>query len=217
MTVRFRHDHACCGRAHGVGHEQSHEGGGAGSAGRPFAFGSSPRHFERDRPFAIEHIALDLALDFPKKSISGSAALTLRRVDPDATRVELDAVAFTIAAVTIDEKPAKYTYDGRLLVVDVPQRPRARYARRPLRGHAAQGALLPRARRARPGAPAPGLDAVPGRGRAPHLPVPRQAARQDDDRGAHPRADRLLRALERRARRHGAERDGDAPRRSTGG
>jgi aminopeptidase N len=121
MTVRFRHDHACCGRAQGAGHEQSNEGGGAGSAGRPFAFASSPRHFERDRPFAIEHIALDLELDFPKRSIRGSASLTLRRVDPDATTVELDAVAFTIAAVTVDDKNVKYTYDGRLLVVDVPR------------------------------------------------------------------------------------------------
>jgi aminopeptidase N len=121
MTVRFRHDHACCGRAQGAGHEQSNEGGGAGSAGRPFAFASSPRHFERDRPFAIEHIALDLELDFPKRSIRGSASLTLRRVDPDATTVELDAVAFTIAGITVDDKNAKYTYDGRLLVVDVPR------------------------------------------------------------------------------------------------
>jgi aminopeptidase N len=121
MTVRFRHDHACCGRAHSSDHEYVHEGGGAGSAGRPFAFASSPRHFERDRPFTVEHIALALELDFPKKSISGSASLTLRRVDPDATTVELDAIAFTIAAVTIDEKAATYTYDGRLLVVDVPR------------------------------------------------------------------------------------------------
>jgi aminopeptidase N len=116
MTVRFRHDHACCGRAQGAESEL----GASGSAARPFAFASSPRHFERDRPFAIEHIALDLALDFPNKSIRGAASLTLRRVDPDASSVELDAVAFTVASVTIESQPAKYTYDGRLLVVDVP-------------------------------------------------------------------------------------------------
>jgi aminopeptidase N len=121
MTVRFRHDHAGCGRAHGSEQEHGHERHEQGGAGRPFAFASSPRHFERDRPFAIEHIALDLELDFPKKSIRGSASLTLRRVDPDAPAVELDAVAFTIASIEVDGKPAKYTYDGRLLVVDVPR------------------------------------------------------------------------------------------------
>lgn len=119
MPVRFRHDHACCGRAHGSESELAFEGA-AGAAGRPFAFASSPRHFERDRPFAIEHIALDLALDFPKKSIRGSASLTLRRVDPEATSIELDAVAFTIEAVKVEAKDVKYMYDGRLLVVEVP-------------------------------------------------------------------------------------------------
>jgi aminopeptidase N len=115
MAVRFRHDHACCGRS--FEHEHEHE---RGASGRPFAFASSPRHFERDRPFAIEHIALDLALDFAKRSIRGSASLTLRRVDPDAASVELDAVALTLESVMVDDKVAKYTYDGRLLVVDVP-------------------------------------------------------------------------------------------------
>src|SRR5438552_3907007 len=100
MAVRFNRDHACCGRAH----EYEHEHEGRGMAGRPFAFASSPRHFERDRPFAIEHIALDLSLDFTKRSIRGSASLTLRRVDPDATSVELDAVAFTLESVTVDDK-----------------------------------------------------------------------------------------------------------------
>lgn len=125
MAVRFRHDHACCGRslAHGAEHEREqyleldHHGG---AAGRPFAFASSPRHFERDRPFAIEHLALDLDLDFSKKGLRGTASLTLRRVDPEAETVELDAVAFHLESVTVDQKPAKYTYDGRLLTVDVP-------------------------------------------------------------------------------------------------
>ena len=114
MTVRFRHDHACCGRAHGVGHEQAHEGGGAGSAGRPFAFASSPRHFERDRPFAIEHIALDLALDFPKKSVRGSATLDARGASTRTpTSVELDAVGVhDRGASPSTGSAAKYTYDG---------------------------------------------------------------------------------------------------------
>lgn len=118
MSVRSRHEHACCGRAHGIEREHAFEGG---AAGRPFAFASSPRHFERDRPFAIEHLALDLALDFPKKSIRGSASLVFRRVDPDASALELDAVAFTIDAITVDGKSVKYTYDGKRLVVVVPK------------------------------------------------------------------------------------------------
>jgi aminopeptidase N len=117
MPVDFRHDHARCAGAHEHAHHHEHE---HGAAGRPFAFASSPRHFERDRPFAIEHVALDLVFDFAKRGVRGSASLVLRRVDPDASVVELDAVAFTITSVTVEGKDAKYTYDGRRLVVDVP-------------------------------------------------------------------------------------------------
>jgi aminopeptidase N len=117
MSVILRHDHARCGAGHHV-HEHEHEHG-AGGAARPFAFASSPRHFERDRPFAIEHIALDLQLDFTNKSLQGSAALTLKRVDPDAYVVELDAVGFAIDRVMVDDKAATYTYDGRRLSVEL--------------------------------------------------------------------------------------------------
>jgi len=120
MSVRFRHDHARCAGAHGHEHQSEHAHGHGGGGARPFAFASSPRNFERDRPFAIEHIAIDLALDFAKKSVRGSASLTLRRSDPDARRVELDAVGFAIESITIDGRDAKYTYDGRRLTVDVP-------------------------------------------------------------------------------------------------
>jgi aminopeptidase N len=123
MSVIFRHDHARCAGGH-ESHElhELHESGTqhAGAGGRPFAFASSPRHFERDRPFALEHLALDLTLDFASKSVRGSAALSLRRVDPDAHAVELDAVAFTISRVSVDGKAARHAYDGRRLTVDLP-------------------------------------------------------------------------------------------------
>src|SRR5256885_11854023 len=116
MSVSFRHDHAGCGRAH------AHHGSEAQSyAARPFAFGTSPRNFERDRPFAIEHLALDLELDFAKRSVVGSAALTIRRVDPDAHRIDLDGVGFTVASVQLDGKSVEYTYDGRVLGAELPK------------------------------------------------------------------------------------------------
>lgn len=125
MSVKFRHDHACCGGGYGVheGHlEHHHQHGTQGAAaGKPFAFASSPRHFERPRPFTIEHIAIDLTLDFAKKSVRGSATLRIRRVDPEATAIELDAVAFAITKITFAQKRAKYVYDGRKLTIDVPR------------------------------------------------------------------------------------------------
>ena len=116
----FRHDHARCGGGHGV---YAHQSGEASQAlgGKPFAFGGSPRNFERDRPFAISHLALDLTLDFPHRSVEGTATLDLVRVDPDADTVSLDAIAFTLHHVKIDGRSAKHTYDGRILSLDVPK------------------------------------------------------------------------------------------------
>jgi aminopeptidase N len=118
MSVEHRL-HARCGAAacqHGSG---SGEQQSAGS--KPFAFAHSPRNFERDRPFTVEHLAVDLALDVAKKSVFGSATLRLRRIDPDAEEARLDAVAFDLRSVRIDGAAAGYRYDGREIVVAVPK------------------------------------------------------------------------------------------------
>lgn len=120
MSVDFRHHHARCAGAHEHAHEQgTHHHHERGALARPFTFASSPRHFERDRPFAIDHLALDLTFDFAKKSVGGTAELVLRRIDPDATTIQLDAVAFTITSVRVDGKDAKYIYDGRRLLLEL--------------------------------------------------------------------------------------------------
>ncbi len=114
--------HARCGcglAAHSSDSHERHAEAGAAAA-RPFAFVGTLRHFERDRPFAVEHLALDLALDLDKKSVTGSASLTLRRIDPVATEIPLDAVGFDLRAVTLDGKKAPYAYDGKTLTVTVP-------------------------------------------------------------------------------------------------
>jgi aminopeptidase N len=99
------------------------------SAGRPFVLPSSTRHFERDRPFAIDHLALDVTLDVGARSIHATAALDVRRVDPFAEQIALDAVGFEIRGVMVDGAPAVFQYDGRELLVPVaPGRPGARIA-----------------------------------------------------------------------------------------
>ena len=115
MGTEHRLHERCGGRHSFVEHAAE---GAAG--GKPFAFSSSPRHFERDRPFAVEHLALDLALDFAKKTVRGSASLGIRRVDPEATSIELDAVGFAIEGVRLDGKSVTHAYDGKRLTLDVP-------------------------------------------------------------------------------------------------
>jgi aminopeptidase N len=108
MGIEHRHHARCAGMC-------EHQAGG-----RPFAFTTSPRHFERPRPFAIQHLALDLTLELATKSVVGSAQLRLRRVDPEATTIELDAIGFTIEGVTVNGNDGRYAYDGRILSIDVP-------------------------------------------------------------------------------------------------
>ncbi len=114
MTVEHRL-HARC-RCHSSLSQGSAE---HGAGGRTFAFASSPRNFERDRPFLVEHLALDIALDFAKKSLAATATLKVRRVSPTATAIVLDAVGFTIERVEVSGKFADFTYDGRLLRVEL--------------------------------------------------------------------------------------------------
>ncbi len=87
--------------------------------GRPFVLPSSTRHFERDRPFAIDHLALDVTLDVAAHAIRASAALDVRRIDPVAGHLVLDAVGFEIESVTLDARPATFEYDGRSLRVPI--------------------------------------------------------------------------------------------------
>jgi aminopeptidase N len=104
--------HARCGCAALASAESS-------AATRPFALPTSTRHFERDRPFAVDHLALDLVLDVDAKRVEGSATLDVRRVDPSAESLPLDAVGFEIDAVTLDGDRATWQYDGRVLTVPV--------------------------------------------------------------------------------------------------
>ena len=81
--------HSCCGAASVLG------------ASRPFALATTPRVYERARPFTIERLALDLELDVERKSVRGVATLDIVRVDVSATEIALDAVGFEIESVEL--------------------------------------------------------------------------------------------------------------------
>ncbi|MDP9033385.1 MAG: HEAT repeat domain-containing protein [Myxococcota bacterium] len=85
------------------------------SAARPFAFSTSTRHFERDRPFAVEHLAVDLSLDLRARTIHATARLDVRRVSPSADELTLDAIGFDLHELRVDGKRVAFAYDGRTL------------------------------------------------------------------------------------------------------
>jgi aminopeptidase N len=113
MPLSHRH-HARCGHLHAAHAEHAEH-----ASGRPFPFASTARQFERDRPFLVRHIALDLALDVEKKTVAGTATVDVARVDARATELRFDAIGFDLKSVTVEGAPVAYTYDGRTLVVSL--------------------------------------------------------------------------------------------------
>ncbi|CAN5242734.1 M1 family aminopeptidase [soil metagenome] len=85
-----------------------------------------PLRTASDRPVDIQSIRLDLKVDVKNKTIDGRASLAFRCVRPTRT-LSLDAVDFDVKHVkvqaggsTID--PARFTVDGKKLVVDLGSR-----------------------------------------------------------------------------------------------
>jgi aminopeptidase N len=74
-----------------------------------------------DRPFSVEHIALDLDVDLAGKAISGSASLDVRAVR-DLGSIRLDAMGLEVASVSVarpnaQPAPAHFANGGEHLDV----------------------------------------------------------------------------------------------------
>jgi len=101
----------------------SHYGSRAALA-KPFTLAGTKRVYERARPFAIRHIAIDMELLAEKKSIRATTRIDLTRVDRTAKEVALDAVGFEIESVETGSesagfRKAEHTYDGETLRVSM--------------------------------------------------------------------------------------------------
>ncbi|MCY7367621.1 MAG: M1 family metallopeptidase, partial [Chamaesiphon sp.] len=80
--------------------------------------GSRP-HYNPDRPGQVEHVSLDLVLDIPNRSFSGTCAIRLNPVRNGIESLTLDAVDLKIDRVEIDGTEHQFNYDGELLHIPV--------------------------------------------------------------------------------------------------
>jgi aminopeptidase N len=76
-------------------------------------------HYNPDRPGQVEHIFLDLALDIPSQSFSGTCTITLVPVRQGISQLTLDAVNLDIQSVQVDETPQSFDYDGEQLHIQM--------------------------------------------------------------------------------------------------
>ncbi len=88
---------------------------------KPFVTAETPFHYAPDRPVAVEHVRLEVDLDFDKKAVAGKSILRLRVRADDVKTVTLDAVEMTMGAITVDGAAAVSDYDGARLVVTLPR------------------------------------------------------------------------------------------------
>ncbi|MEM3857536.1 MAG: M1 family aminopeptidase, partial [Thermoprotei archaeon] len=81
-----------------------------------------------DKKYLLKHVKMDGELNYKEKTLDASATLDLELIDPSAHNLALDAVNFSIRSVTLNGRPAEHFYDGRRIVVAVPESLRKRGA-----------------------------------------------------------------------------------------
>ncbi|HEX2875059.1 MAG TPA: M1 family aminopeptidase [Polyangiaceae bacterium] len=121
--------------------QRLHERCGCGAAKTTFSLAGTERKYERSRPYRIEHLFIDLTLEFETKSVRGRAVLDFLRVSPKESSLLVDAIGFELESVRVDDgsglKPASYSYDGEVLALEgLPERGQLRidYKATPKRG-----------------------------------------------------------------------------------
>ncbi|MFO0591710.1 MAG: M1 family aminopeptidase [Polyangiaceae bacterium] len=122
MPIEHRHHERC---ACGSTLSRYQAGAAAAAATKPFTLAGTKRVYERDRPFSINHIALEIEILPATKSIEAIARVEIARIDRSAKEICLDAIGFEIDSVSLASADgalaaASYEYDGETLKVAVP-------------------------------------------------------------------------------------------------
>ncbi len=96
--------------------------GGAGALPSPqarsFELAGDQLQFAPDRPADVRHIKLDVALDFERETVSGTASTTFSALYEEVKTISLDAEELQIEAVTLaGGSKLSYAYTGRKIFV----------------------------------------------------------------------------------------------------
>lgn len=111
-------------------------------AWKPFMKKGVTPKWSRDRVVDVRHIRLEIRPDFDKRSISGTATLSVAPINEGATFLDLDACEMEIASVHVDGAKTDFRHDGEVLTVqfgralqaDKPVDIRIKYSAVPRRG-----------------------------------------------------------------------------------
>ncbi len=84
---------------------------------RAFALPGSSLRYGPDKVVDVLHIDLHLTPDLENASLEGVCTTTVRALDEDVTRLELDAVDLQIASVERDGKPLRFSHRDKKLAI----------------------------------------------------------------------------------------------------
>jgi aminopeptidase N len=85
---------------------------------RSFEFAGDQLQFAPDRPADVQHVKLDIALDFEHETISGTVYTTFKALFEEVTAISFDAEELQVETVTLDGgAPLQFQNTGRHLIV----------------------------------------------------------------------------------------------------
>src|SRR3990167_744196 len=95
------------------------------AARKPFGDSYAKEHTERTRSYDLQHVLLNLTLDERRKSVAGTATLTLRPLGDGLETVEVNSAELRVHAVTLAEGArAPFEQSGETLRIRLPRPPR---------------------------------------------------------------------------------------------
>lgn len=74
-----------------------------------------------DTTFDVTHVRLELEVDIPQRRLAGWCRTTLSILAEKTSTVEFDAVDMTIDEVWVEDKKARFIYDGKKLAIQLPR------------------------------------------------------------------------------------------------
>jgi aminopeptidase N len=88
-----------------------------GGGGNPFSPPNATMHYAPDRDYDLQHIAVDVTVDYPNRAFAGTSTNTIVPLR-DEQAVHLNAgKGLQIRRVDVDGRQAQYTRDGDLLTI----------------------------------------------------------------------------------------------------
>jgi len=108
-----------CGHRHALYFQE--QAGQARAKFRPFPLPGDKPHYAPNREYALEHIFLDISLDFQAKTVTGIVHTTLRPVNDGLTSITFDSDDTVVERITIEgeDKPLEFSHAGERLKINL--------------------------------------------------------------------------------------------------